>query len=167
MSSLESLTLLSACGNEYSSIAEEAILPHNLKVVLLERNKFDSLNDTCALRQLGKLERLSLQSNAIRSVPPYVFRPSALPVFPSSLQEVDFSNNSFDSWSFIDSLAGVFPGLKSLRVSGNPLYQNLLANDGKRLAADDGYMLTVARLACLTRLNFSNVCQFLTSVWAD
>ncbi len=81
-----------------------------------------------------------------------------LPSFTTNLQEVDLSYNAISSWNFIDRLDQVFPGMTTLRVSHNPLYENLKsAAGGKKLLPEDGYMLTMARLGRLTQLNFSKV----------
>lgn len=47
--------------------------------------------------------------------------------------------------------------MKSLRVSHNPLYNSLQAADGRALSAEDGYMLTLARLGNLKSLNYSPI----------
>jgi tubulin-specific chaperone E len=59
----------------------------------------------------------------------------------------------------MDSLSTIFPGLTSLRISHNPLFRQLTAPDGRILSADDGYMLTIARLAGLKTLNYSPVSE--------
>ena len=47
--------------------------------------------------------------------------------------------------------------MTSLRISGNPLFQDSYAPDGKLLTADDGYAITIARLPRLKSLNFSPI----------
>lgn len=84
-------------------------------------------------------------------------------VFAKSLQDLDLAGNGIQDWTFVDSLGAVFPALTSLRISHNPIYEKLHAADGRPLDADDGYMLTLARLSLLTRLNFSAVGSFNTA----
>jgi hypothetical protein len=81
---------------------------------------------------------------------------SESPVFPSSLSYVDLSYNSIRSWSFICHLQDVFPGLRGLRVSHNPLYDSGGSENGP-VGIDEGYMLTLARLSQLENLNFSRI----------
>ena len=82
-----------------------------------------------------------------------------MPVFSSALSEIDLSYNEITNWAFIDRLEDVFPGLSAIRVAHNPLYQSLHAADGKALSAEDGYMLTLARIGRLKNLNYSPVCR--------
>jgi hypothetical protein len=80
-----------------------------------------------------------------------------IPSFSPTVIDVDLSYNEISSWSFIDQLQDVFPGLTALRIAHNPLYQSLQTADGRALTAEDGYMLTIARLGQLKTLNFSPV----------
>jgi tubulin-specific chaperone E len=80
-----------------------------------------------------------------------------MPLFSTTVTEVDLSFNEIATWSFLDHLELVFPGLTSLRVSHNPLYANLQAADGRSLSAEDGYMLTLARMGRLKTLNYSPI----------
>ena len=62
-------------------------------------------------------------------------------------------------------LAHVFPGLSSLRVSGNPLYNqppasSTVTNMPERpMTVDEAYMLTLSRLSQLKTLNYSTITQ--------
>ena len=121
------------------------------------------LADMTSLTQLPKLQTLNLKMNNIQRI--QSARKSNTPdspplVFSVTLTTLDLSYNAIDSWSFIDSLPAVFPGLTSLRIAHNPLYQTLSHPDGHPLSPDDGYSLTIARLAALTMLNFSAVSIF-------
>jgi len=113
------------------------------------------------LTTVGTLQKLGLKTNSIcclLNIPGQAGEGGRLPTFTTNLQEVDLSYNAISSWEFIDRLDQVFPGMTTLRVSHNPLYENLkCAADGKKLLAEDGYMLTMARLGRLTQLNFSKV----------
>lgn len=66
--------------------------------------------------------------------------------------------------SFIDALPDSFPGVTSLRLAHNPVYDNPGfdgASDStsttKATVTEEAYMLTIGRLASLTSLNFSAV----------
>ncbi|KAF2733196.1 hypothetical protein EJ04DRAFT_544286 [Polyplosphaeria fusca] len=149
------LTTLVASSNLYCTLT-----PHNLTPTItdltLEENTFKALSDLHALTSLPNLQRLILKSNAIQDTHT---KDSTLPIFPQKVTEVDLSYNEIASWSFIDALETVFPGLSSLRVSHNPLYTGLQAADGRALSAEDGYMLTLARLGSLKTLNYSPIIE--------
>lgn len=166
------LETLSANGNEYKSLSNH-FLSHRITTLSLERNDFAALDDLVPLLSLVNLKRLGLKGNSIASVQDdragtgnsssrnlsieNQQRFISNVKFPLSLTDVDLSHNAIASWQFIDSLSAAFPGMTTLRVSYNPLFHDLITPDGKLLTADDGYMLTLARLGLLTQLNFSRV----------
>lgn len=120
----------------------------------MEDNAITTISDIACLTKLPNLQRLVLKSNQISDIT----RPGEpLPVFPESLTEVDLSFNEIANWALVNKLETVFPGLSALRVSHNPLYNSLQAADGRPLTADDGYMLTLARLGNLKSLNYSPI----------
>jgi hypothetical protein len=120
----------------------------------LEDNYFTAFSDIQPLTKLPHLQRLVLKSNRISDST----RPGEpLPIFPISLTEVDVSFNEIANWALINKLETIFPGLAALRISHNPLYHSLQAADGRALTADDGYMLTLARLGNLKSLNYSPI----------
>ena len=94
-----------------------------------------------------------------------------MPRFTQKLHYIDISYNSVSEWSFVDSLPAVFPGMTSLRFAHNPIYTNpasasstsaSLADTGKNeqnamKTVEEGYMLTLARIAQLKSLNFSTI----------
>ncbi|KAJ4296738.1 hypothetical protein N0V90_006786 [Kalmusia sp. IMI 367209] len=148
------LTTLSASSNLYTNLTPQAPNP-NLTSLTLEDNALTSLSSVAPLTALPALRRLILKSNKVSSI---ISSPSSqLPIFSPTLTEVDLSYNDIPTWSFIDTLPTVFPGLTSLRVSHNPLYAHLRSPDGRALTPEDGYMLTVARLGCLKILNYSPI----------
>lgn len=120
----------------------------------MEENLITSLSAVQSLTKLPNLRRLILKSNKISET---TSSDMPIPIFPSTLAEVDLSFNEISTWGFIETLAHVFPGLTSLRVSHNPLFESLQAPDGRALIADDGYMLTLARLGNLKTLNHSPI----------
>jgi hypothetical protein len=144
------LTTFSASSNFYSSLTPHVLNP-TITDLTLEENVFSSVSALEPLTKMPNLQRLILKSNKISEIG------SPMPVFPAALKEVDLSFNEITTWSFIESLEHVFPGLTSLRVSHNPLYESLQAPDGRHLTADDGYMLTLARLGNLSTLNHSPI----------
>jgi hypothetical protein len=77
--------------------------------------------------------------------------------FSKSLTHVELAFNHIADWEFVDALPEVFVGLKQLRISHNPLFQQLRTASGRLLSEDDGYMLTVAHLGALRVLNYSPV----------
>lgn len=147
------LTVFGASSNLYTTLTSHT-LNTSITDLTLEDNLVPSISAVATLTQLPNLRRLILKSNKISEVHA---TGSPLPIFSSTLTEVDLSFNEMSTWVFVEQLAHVFPGLKSLRVSHNPLYEHLQAPDGRNLTADDGYMLTLARLGSLKTLNHSPV----------
>lgn len=161
--SCPSLRSLSVADNGLHSV-NYCSLPSTLTVLVLEGNALESLEDLSDLCTLPNLQRLTLKRNSIcriRSAEPLIERGS--PVRPShlaltsNLTSVDFSYNKINTWSFIDSLPTVFPGMASLRVAHNPLFSSLRHPDRHQLSPEDGYLLVTARLSQLQTLNFSAV----------
>ncbi|EON67417.1 hypothetical protein W97_06670 [Coniosporium apollinis CBS 100218] len=156
-SAFSNLTSLTASRNGLVCLRGDS-LPTTLSSLTLEDNDFKALGDLRPLTALASLQKLLLKNNAISKINEASTNEDAsLPVFPSTLAYVDLSHNIIDTWSFIDQLHDVFPGMTSLRVSHNPLYQNLRSADDKPLSVDDGYMLTLARLSRLKTLNYSPI----------
>lgn len=144
-----------AASNAYTSLTGH-YLTNTVTDLSLEDNSLQALSDLAPLTKLPFLQRLVLKSNKISEI---VNANGDLPVFSSTTTEVDLSFNEISTWTFIDKLKDVFPGLTSLRVSQNPLYSSLQAPDGRTLTADDGYMLTIGRLASLKILNYSPITE--------
>jgi hypothetical protein len=147
------LSSFGASSNLYSSLSSHT-LNSTITDLTLEDNLIPSLSAVESVTKLPNLQRLILKSNKVCEI---ITSGSQIPVFPSTLAEVDLSFNEISTWTFIETLAHVFPGLTSLRVSHNPLYESLQAPDGRALTADDGYMLTLARLGNLKTLNHSPI----------
>ncbi|KAF1943248.1 hypothetical protein EJ02DRAFT_421466 [Clathrospora elynae] len=147
------LSTFSASSNLYTVLTAQTLNPM-ITDLTLEDNLIKSLSDLESLTKLPNLQRLILKSNKISEI---THARASMPVFSPTVREVDLSFNEISTWTFIEQLAHVFPGLQSLRVSHNPLYEALQAPDGRALTADDGYMLTLARLGNLKTLNHSPV----------
>lgn len=152
-----SLTTFSAASNLYTRLSQH--VPNlNITELILEDNLLASLSSLQCLTRLPKLQRLILKQNKISELfSPETSPDAPMPVFSETVREVDLSFNEISTWALIEQLAIVFPGLQSLRVSHNPLYSSLQAPDGRVLTADDGYMLTLARLGNLKTLNHSPI----------
>ena len=90
-------------------------------------------------------------------------------IFPQTLKYLDISYNAVTDWSLINYLTTYFPGLTSLRFAHNPIYINpsatttttiqtpTAAEEYSAKSIEEGYMLTLARIAQLKVLNFSTI----------
>lgn len=154
-SKCRSLTSLNASANQLSSLS--LVNYHSLSSMLtslnLEYNDFTTLADLSSLTGLSTLRNLHLKQNSIATLAP---PGSEAPIFPPSVQFLDISYNSIGSWSFVDRLSTHFPGLTSLRLAHNPVYDKSEA-DSKASSSEEAHMFTIARLAPLKSLNFSHV----------
>lgn len=135
-----------------------------LTSVHLEFNNFISISDLASLAAATHLRSLHLKGNSISALSSDPTEPP--PVFSPSLAYLDISYNKITSWTFVDSLPDAFPGLTSLRLAHNPIYDNpslIVDSTGNSSATttttvtEEAYMLTVGRLAALKSLNYSAV----------
>jgi hypothetical protein len=60
------------------------------------------------------------------------------------------------SWSFVDRLQDHIPGIQSLRLAHNPVYEKQDV-DEKASSSEEAHMFTIARLAPLKSLNFTQI----------
>jgi Leucine-rich repeat (LRR) protein len=116
----------------------------------MESNHFTSLSDIAPITDLNKLKTLILNFNSISKV--FSENQKEPLMFGRSLNRVELAFNEIGDWEFINQLPAVIPGLDNLRISHNPLYDK----SGFR-SADDGYLLTIARISKLTKLNYTPV----------
>ncbi|KAM5459932.1 hypothetical protein McanCB49686_000968 [Microsporum canis] len=157
-SKFPSLTSLSLENNQLSSTS--AALSAMIQELSLEFNDFESLDCLHHLTALRNLRRLCLRGNKISKI--YSSTPSGL-VFSPTLDFVDISLNQIPSWSFLNALQAVFPGLTSLRISDNPLYDmppaptKVTGLPEKRMTVDEAFMLTLSRLSNLKLLNYGKI----------
>ena len=177
-SKFASLNTLSASGNQLTSITTgipNEFLGKHLAVLNLEYNDFESIESLAPLSRLPLLRTLHLKGNRISSIHDHNChgtqdddgKKKSFPVFPRYLHYVDLSYNSIPSWSLIDALPTIFPGLTSLRLSHNPIYDHpdpvinttTTTTSGSIRAGttEEAHMLTIARLASLQTLNFASV----------
>lgn len=158
------LTALYASANQLHSLPT-ATLPSTLTAVHVEFNDFVSISSLAGLAALPSLKNLHLKANNISAITSDAAQDK--PVFSKTLSYLDISYNKVSTWSFIDALPDCFPGLTSLRLSHNPIYENpglgldsseaSMTTGNKATVTEEAYMLTVGRLACLTSLNFSAI----------
>lgn len=165
----QSLATLHASTNQLSRISPFGATPamETLTTLYIEFNDFTALSDLTCLAQLTSLKNLHLKGNNISTVTTDASQDK--PVFSHTLTHLDISYNKISSWSFVDALPDSFPGLNSLRLAHNPVYEDpgfdmsTATSSGaggtgsKATVTEEAYMITVARLACLQTLNFSAV----------
>ncbi|KAJ5297671.1 hypothetical protein PENANT_c005G06601 [Penicillium antarcticum] len=153
------LTSLTASANQLSEITRP--LPNTITTLTLEHNEFTSISALRHLAALPNLEHLSVRGSAIDTVnndtTPLDFQ------FPQTLRSLDLSRNKITSWTFLNQLPTLFPGLTTLRISDNPLFdqptlpQTITATEpSKPMTLDEAFMLTLSRFpSSLTTLNYS------------
>ena len=129
-------------------------LASTLTSVNLEFNNFTWLSDLSSLTELTSLRNLLLKGNSIIHASPL---DEAAPVFPPSLQHVDVSYNNIKEWSFVDNLPSQFPGLISLRIAHNPVFDQQDVTDQTAASTEETHMFTIARVGSLKSLNFSPI----------
>jgi hypothetical protein len=174
-SNFPDLTTLSASTNQLlalSPIPSTSPLTTTLTSLNLEFNAFTSLSDISPLSQLTSLRNLHLKHNHIATILSPTQPPTTPPpIFSPTITYLDLSSNLISSWSFADALPHIFPGLASLRIAHNPIYDNpdldtpvsstsskpteLGTSSGKN--TEESYMLLAARLPMLKTINFSTV----------
>ncbi|KAK5123133.1 hypothetical protein LTR85_003331 [Meristemomyces frigidus] len=146
------LQTLVANNNDWKR-AEKVKLPQGLKTLDLSGNGFTALADIACVAN-SHVETLILKNNSIATVTNGSL--DIHEVFPS-IHELDVRGNNISDWAFFNSLTVSMPGLKHLRTTGNPLYENLKSAEGRPQTTEDGYMLTIARLPGLDTLNYSKI----------
>ncbi|RKF81249.1 Tubulin-specific chaperone E [Golovinomyces cichoracearum] len=147
------ITSLTASSNHLKSISYP-LMGKSLTYLALEYNEFETLGSLGPLSELGSLKTLLLKGNKIARINSSD-EPSKL-VFGVNLEYLDLSYNAVDSWSFVDELPLVFPGITGLRISNNPLYPGLSQNQSSS-EIEENFMITLGRIETLKTLNFSNV----------
>ncbi|RMY69349.1 hypothetical protein D0863_06501 [Hortaea werneckii] len=143
-----------ACSNEWRR-SSGVQLPINLRTLDVSGNLFESLSDIATLKGTPDVHTLIAKNCQIR----FAGDPGILRSKLHAVAELDVRGNSIASFAFIDRLAADLPSLRHLRTAGNPLYTSLMSPDGKPLTAEDGFMLTIARLPKLETLNYSKITE--------
>lgn len=151
-----SLTTLAAGTNQLSSLPKVDFLglSTTLTTLNLEFNEFCAISDVRYLTDLQALRNLHLKGNNISAISSS--SESTALAFSSSLKYLDLSYNNIEDWTFVDNLITIFPGLSGLRISHNPIYSSH-GSDDRGTTSEESYMFTVARIAQLKSLNFSNI----------
>ncbi|EME89478.1 uncharacterized protein MYCFIDRAFT_210106 [Pseudocercospora fijiensis CIRAD86] len=150
-------TRLAAASNELATIGPDA-LPTRLEELDLSENAFLALSDLAHLAGLPRLRILTLKHNPI-GLMKHDSSVRSLSLISNSIEDIDLAHNAIATWSLFDALSLSLPAVRHLRVTGNPLYKDLRSAEGKPLTAEDGYMLTMARLPQLETLNFSKITE--------
>lgn len=158
-SRFESLASLNCGTNQLAALPcpLPASLSSTLTILNLEFNGFTALSDLSQLSPLKALRNLHLKGNNISSLTSDPTHPP--PTFPT-IHYVDLSYNQVPTWSFVDGLNAVFPGLTALRLAHNPIYESAGRSDaegGASTTTEEAHMITVARLPGLHALNFATV----------
>lgn len=152
------VTSIEASSNDLVTLSlngPSSLLPMTLTSLTLEYNDFSSISDLLPLTALASLKSLHLKGNKISTVG--AGGQGEKPVFSDQLCYLDLSYNKVADWQFVDRLPDVFPGLTALRMSHNPVYEAVAKPGDVMTSADEGYMLTLGRLANLKSLNFSTI----------
>ncbi|KAG8674478.1 hypothetical protein FPOAC2_00501 [Fusarium poae] len=150
-----SLAALDAGSNQLQSlpVLNYGSLPSTLTSINLEINEFTTFVDISTLTALTSLRNIHLKGNNITAIAPEGIEG---PIFSESVQYLDVSYNNIQSWKFVDQIPKHFPGLVGLRIGHNPFY-DAVDVDAKSSSSEESHMFTVARLASLKSLNFSQV----------
>ncbi|KAK5990567.1 Tubulin-specific chaperone E [Cladobotryum mycophilum] len=150
-----SLTTLFAGLNQLPSLptVNYLNLSSTLTSLNIELNEFASISDVGSLASLKSLRNLYLKGNNISSLGS---ADTPAPVFPDSLQYLDLSYNKIADWDFVDNLTAHFPGLVGMRIAHNPIY-DAVGEDSVTQSSDESFMFTIARIAQLKSLNFTNI----------
>lgn len=161
--SFPSLVDLSFAANELSTVSTP-LDTINLTSLNLNDNLFTDLASLKPLTSLPHLSRLALQGNNIISNS----APSSLS-FSTTLYQVNLSRNAISSWSFTDLLPSIFPGITSLKISNNPLYElpvstvltplppTATSHPPPAMTIEEAFMLTLSRISSLLTLNYSTI----------
>ncbi|KAJ6089689.1 hypothetical protein N7467_004905 [Penicillium canescens] len=156
------LTSLTASANQLSEISRP--LPNTITTLTLEHNEFTSISTLRHLATLPNLQYLSVRGNAIDTVNNDTTTMDFQ--FPPTLHSLDLSRNKITSWAFLNKLPTLFPGLTTLRISDNPLYDQpplplsvtAATEPSKPMTVDEAFMLTLSRFPpSLTTLNYSTI----------
>ncbi|KAL3475491.1 hypothetical protein BJX99DRAFT_229687 [Aspergillus californicus] len=156
-----SLTSLLVSANQISVISTP--ISSTINSLVLDHNEITSLSAVKTLTSLENLNHLSIRGNSID----IISKPGSDEAFQFStnLHSVDLSLNKINSWSFIDKLSTIFPNIQTLRISGNPLFNQPVAPSSvtglpeKPMTIDEAYMLTLARIPTLQVLNYSKISE--------
>ncbi|KAJ5183595.1 hypothetical protein N7492_001211 [Penicillium capsulatum] len=161
------LTSLTASANQLTSIPCSLSSP--ITSLTLEDNDIQSISTLQHLADLPSLEHLSLRDCNISSITNGVEDTIPNFRFSPTLYSLDLSRNKIASWKFLNDLPALFPGLTTLRISGNSLYDQpplpptiaaatSTMSASKPMTVDEAFMLTLSRFPPnLRTLNYSAI----------
>ncbi|KAJ5544867.1 Leucine-rich repeat typical subtype [Penicillium sp. DV-2018c] len=141
------LTSLTASANQLTEITSP--LPSTITTLTLEHNEISSISVLRHLAALPNLQHLSIRGNNISTVNKDPKDNTPHFQFPPTLRSLDISRNNITSWTILNELPAVFPGLTTLRIT---------EASSKPMTVDEAFMLTLSRFPpTLTTLNYSTI----------
>ncbi|KAJ5934941.1 hypothetical protein N7466_004488 [Penicillium verhagenii] len=160
------LTNLTASDNQLTTIS--CPLANTITSLILENNDVTSISALRHLATLPNLGHLSVRGNNVSTI---LESSNDAPDFhfPETVFSLDLSRNNITSWEFLNHLPTLFPGLTTLRISSNPLYDEpplppsiaaatSTINASKAMTVDEAFMLTLSRFPpTLSILNYSKI----------
>ncbi|KAJ5961868.1 hypothetical protein N7501_006809 [Penicillium viridicatum] len=155
------LTSLTASANQLTEIT--CALPSTITTLTLEHNEITSISALRHLAALPKLEHLSIRGNNISTVNPNTTDTTLDFQFPQTVRSLDISRNKITSWTILNKFPTTFPGLTTLRITANPLFDQpplppSVTEASKPMTVDEAFMLTLSRFpSSLTILNYSTI----------
>ncbi|KAJ5230724.1 hypothetical protein N7489_011432 [Penicillium chrysogenum] len=155
------LTSLTASANQLSEIT--CPLPSTITTLTLEHNEMTSISALRHLAALPSLEHLSVRGNSISTANQNTTDTTPDFQFPPTLRSLDLSRNNINSWTILNTIPTVFPGLTTLRITANPLFDQpplppSVTEASKPMTVDEAFMLTLSRFPpSLTTLNYSAI----------
>ncbi|KAJ5286632.1 hypothetical protein N7478_002318 [Penicillium angulare] len=167
VSRFPALTNLTASANQLTTTP--CSLPNSISFLNLENNEITSISAIRKIASLPNLNHLSLRGNNLSTIIDGSSDTIHDFQFPRTLHSLDLSRNNITSWTVLNHIAALFPGLTTLRISGNSLYdQPPLApsiaaatasmSASKPMTVDESFMLTLARFpSTLCTLNYSTI----------
>lgn len=133
----------------------------------MESNEIESISTVRLLTSLPNLNHLSLRGNNVSTILDGSNDTTPDFQFPQILSSLDLSRNNITSWKFLNHIPTLFPGITTLRISGNALYDQpplspsiaaatSTMSASKPMTVDESFMLTLSRFpSTLTVLNYS------------
>ncbi|CAG8255661.1 unnamed protein product [Penicillium nalgiovense] len=155
------LTSLTASANQLSEIT--CPLPSTIITLTIEHNDITSISALRHLAALPRLEHLSIRGNSISTVNQNTTDTTLYFQFPPTLRSLDLSRNNISSWAILNTIPTVFPGLTTLRITANPLFDQpplppSVTEASKPMTVDEAFMLTLSRFpSSLATLNYSTI----------
>ncbi|KAJ5637924.1 Leucine-rich repeattypical subtype [Penicillium lividum] len=148
------LTKLTASDNQLTAIS--CPLANSITSLTLENNDVASMSALRHLATLPNLGHLSVRGNNISTILEGSNDIAPDFHFLETVFSLDLSRNNITSWAFLNHLPTLFPGLTTLRISSNPVYDEppLAASiaaatstlgSSKPMTVDEAFMLTLSR----------------------